>query len=101
MSDTSDRMEKEYAAILMRRSGQERLKMGCSMYDMAKEMVRNSILNDNPELTEGELKEKIFLRFYGLDFSQSQKRKIMASLRGQARKKVRATVIARKLERRG
>ena len=34
MNDTSDRMEKEYAAILMRRTGQERLKMGCSMYAM-------------------------------------------------------------------
>lgn len=82
MNDTSPEMEKRYHTMLMERSGKERLKMGCSMYDAAREIVRSSILNENPGLTEGELKEKIFLRFYGLDFSETQKRKIIASLKG-------------------
>lgn len=82
MNDTSPEMEKQYYAQLMQLSGEERLKMGCAMYDAAKEIVRSSILNENPGLTEGELKEKIFLRFYGLDFSETQKRKIIASLKG-------------------
>ncbi len=82
MNDTSEEMEKRYRAMLMERSGEERLKMGCSMFDAAKEIVRSSILNENPGLTESELKEKIFLRFYGLDFSESQKQKIIAGLKG-------------------
>jgi len=82
MNDTSPEMEKRYHAMLMRRSGQERLKMGCSMYDAAKQIVKSSILNESPGLTESELKEKIFLRFYGLDFSESQKQKIIAGLKG-------------------
>ncbi len=82
MNDTSERMEKQYHAILMRRSGPERLAMGSSMFDAAKEIVKSSILNESPGLTEGELKEKIFLRFYSLDFSETQKRKIIASLKG-------------------
>lgn len=82
MNDTSEEMGKRYRAILMERSGQERLEMGCSMFDAAREIVRSSILNESPGLTEGELKEKIFLRFYGLDFSETQKRKIIASLKG-------------------
>lgn len=81
MNDTSPEMEKRYHDMLMRRSGEERLKMGCAMYDAAKEIVRSSILNENPGLTEQELKEKIFLRFYGLDFSESRKRKIVAELK--------------------
>jgi len=82
MNDTSPEMEKRYHAMLMRRSGQERLKMGCSMYDAAKQIVKSSILNESPGLTESELKEKIFLRFYGLDFSQAQKQKIIVGLTG-------------------
>lgn len=82
MNDTSPEMEKRYHAMLMERSGEERLKMGCSMFDAAKEIVRNSILNENSGLTENDLKEKIFLRFYGLDFSDAQKRKIIAGLKG-------------------
>lgn len=82
MNDTSPEMEKRYYAMLMERSGEERLKMGCSMYDAAKEIVKSFILNESPGLTERELKEKIFLRFYGLDLSEAQKRKIVAGLRG-------------------
>lgn len=81
MNDTSPEMEKRYYAMLMQRSGEERLKMGCSMYDAAKEIVKSSILNESPGLTKNELKEKIFLRFYGLDFSETQKRKIIAQLK--------------------
>ena len=82
MNDTSPEIEKRYHALLMQRSGEERLKMGASMYDAARAIVRSSILNENPGLTASELKEKIFLRFYGLDFSEAQKQKIIAGLRG-------------------
>lgn len=82
MNDTSPEMEKRYHDMLMRRSGMERLEMGCSMYDAARTIARSSILNESPGLTEHELKEKIFLRFYGLDFSESQKQKIIAGLKG-------------------
>ena len=82
MNDTSPEMEKRYRAMLMERSGEERLAMGSSMFDAARAVVRSSILNESPGLTEGELKEKIFLRFYGLDLSETQKRKIIASLKG-------------------
>lgn len=82
MNDTSPEMERRYYALLMERSGEERLEMGCSMFDAAKEIVRNSILNESPGLTERELKTRIFLRFYGQDFSREQKRKIIAGLKG-------------------
>lgn len=82
MNDTSPEMEKRYHALLMQRSGEERLKMGCSMFDAAKEIVKSSILNESPGLTASELKEKIFLRFYGLDFSEAQKQRIIAGLKG-------------------
>ena len=82
MNDTSEEMEKRYHALLMQRSGEERLKMGCSMFDAARTIVKSSILNENPGLTERELKERIFLRFYGLDFSEAQKQKIIAGFTG-------------------
>lgn len=81
MDDTSPEMEKRYYTMLMERSGKERLEMGCSMYDAAREIVRSSIFNENPGLTERELKERIFLRFYGLDLSESQKQKFIAGLK--------------------
>ena len=82
MNDTSEEMEKRYRVLLMERSGPERLEMGCSMFDAAKQIVKSSILNESPGLTGNDLKEKIFLRFYGLDFSQAQKQKIIVGLKG-------------------
>ncbi len=60
MNDTSPEMEKRYYAMRMERSGEERLKMGCSMFEAAKEIVKSSILNESPGLTKNEMKEKIF-----------------------------------------
>ncbi len=54
--------------------------MGCAMFDMAKEIVHSAILNDNPRLSERKLKEKIFLRFYGHEFSVSRLKKIFRNL---------------------
>jgi hypothetical protein len=82
MNDTSEQMEKRYHALLMRRSGARRLAMGCAMFDAAREIVKSSILNENPGLTDNELKEKIFVRFYGLDFSEPRRKKILAGLKG-------------------
>jgi hypothetical protein len=41
--------------------------MGCSMYDTAKEIVKASIINQNPQILNENLKKEIFLRFYGTE----------------------------------
>lgn len=64
----------------MEHAPEERLQMGCSMFDTAKEIVRSSILERHPHISVQELKKEIFLRFYGEDFGVGQKRKILDSL---------------------
>ena len=39
--------------------------MGCSMFGTAKKIVKASILNDNPQINDIDLKKEIFIRFYG------------------------------------
>lgn len=80
MNDTSKEMEEKYFELLMRRSGEERLKMGASMYDTAKEIVRSSILEESKNITPVELKKKIFLRFYGHEFTEVRRQKILKAL---------------------
>lgn len=81
MNDTSQRMEEKYFELLMQRSGEERLKMGCSMYDTAKEIVKSSILEKEKDITALELKKKIFLRFYGHEFTEARRQKILEALK--------------------
>ena len=65
MFDTHPDVAVRFRELMMRKSGQERLVMGCSMYDTAKEIVRSAIYNSRPRITDGEIKREIFLRFYG------------------------------------
>ena len=44
MKDTRPEIEQKYRAMLLARSGEERLKIGCSMHATAQALVRASVL---------------------------------------------------------
>ena len=80
MKDTHPEIAVRFRNLIMSKTGQERLLMGCSMYDAAKEIVRSSIFNNHPGITEVEMKKEIFLRFYGQEFNRAEKEKVISSL---------------------
>ncbi|MHC4204871.1 MAG: hypothetical protein ACYSTT_09475 [Planctomycetota bacterium] len=65
----------------MNKTGEERLLMGCSMYDTAKQIVRSAIYNNRPQITDEEMKKEIFLRFYGKEFSRDDREKFLSALK--------------------
>jgi hypothetical protein len=66
--------------LLRQRSGAERLKMGCSMHATAQALVRASLLEKRPDAMPVELRQALFLRFYGSDFDHELTAKILAAL---------------------
>jgi hypothetical protein len=80
MSDTPPEIERQYRLMLLQRSGEERLKMGCSMHATAKALVRASILNKTPSISPAELRKALFLRFYMNDFDSATREKILRAL---------------------
>ncbi len=80
MNDTNPDIAVRFRNLMMRKSGQERLLMGCSMYDTAKQIVLSAIHNRRPGITDAEIKREIFLRFYGLEFSRADKEKFLSAL---------------------
>lgn len=80
MNDTHPDITVRFRDLMMSKTGQQRLLMGCSMYDTAKKIVRSSIYNSRPGITEAEMKKEIFLRFYGQDFSQAERDKFFSAL---------------------
>jgi len=81
MLDTHESIQLRFEKMMMERSPIERLKMGCSMFDTAKEIVRSSILNKNPQASLEEIRKGIFLRFYGQDFNEVQIKNILGGLK--------------------
>jgi hypothetical protein len=80
VKDTPPAMERRFRKMLLKRSGEERLKMGCSMHATARALVRASVSKNDPVA----LKQALFLRFYGNDFGPRARRRIIRALRKAA-----------------
>jgi len=76
MLDTHPDIAARFRNMMMQKSGEQRLHMGCSMYDAARQIVRSAILDRNVDITEAEMKREIFLRFYGHEFSRNKIEKL-------------------------
>ena len=80
MKDTRLEIEQKYRELLLARSGEERLRIGCSMHATAQALVRASVLARDPLASPPELRSALFLRFYGQEFGVADRERIMARL---------------------
>jgi len=78
VKDTSSEMEEIHFKKMMSFTPEERFLMAVDMYDTAKAFVEASLPKS---LSKTEIKVQTFLRFYGNDFSEIQKEKIINHLR--------------------
>jgi hypothetical protein len=69
-----------YRAMLLARSPEDRLKMGCSMSATARALVRASVLAQDPQASPVALRRALFLRFYGHEFKAAERERILAWL---------------------
>ncbi len=74
MNDTSSAAHEKMLALMRQKSGEERLKMGCSMFNTARELVLASFPKD---ATETDKRLFLFKRFYGSDFSKEQRERFV------------------------
>lgn len=76
MNDTDPRVDAVYRRMLMAKSGEERVRMACSMHATAKAIALASLRASHPKASEAELRGLLFLRFYREDFTEEQRQKI-------------------------
>lgn len=80
MNDTSPVMEQKMRELIQKKSPTERIEMGCSMHATSRYLIIHAILRENPSISLQKLRQELFLRFYGEDFDEAQKEKILAYL---------------------
>ena len=80
MKDTPPEMDARYRDMLMQRSGEERLMMGCAMRETARAFAEASILEQDPQATPEAVRKGLFLRFYGHEFNAESREKILAAI---------------------
>ena len=80
MTDTPPEVMQRYRAMLLGRSPEERLKMGCSMGATARSLVRASVLAQDPYASPAAVRRALFLRFYGHEFQAVERERILMRL---------------------
>jgi hypothetical protein len=85
VKDTPARIEQKFRQMLLRRSGEERLKMGCSMHAAARALATASISQQHQNANGHELKRLMFLRIYGNDFEPEERKRIASALAARNR----------------
>lgn len=80
MKDTLAEMDTRYRSMLMQRSGEDRLIMGCAMRDTARALVEASLREQDPHATVETIRKGLFLRFYGHEFDAESRTKILAAI---------------------
>ena len=78
--DALPEVEERYRAMLMQRTGEERLKMGCAMRDTARAFVEAALREQSPDATVATIRQGLFLRFYGHEFDAPTCDKILAAI---------------------
>jgi hypothetical protein len=83
VTDTSPEVEARLQALFRGRTGSDRVRMACDMFDLARALMVANLRSTNPGITDPELRAKIFERTYGADFDDDDRARIVARLRGQ------------------
>ncbi len=77
MNDTSPEITKKMCEMIRMKTPEERFRMGCSMNDTSRYLVKCAILRENPDISPVALRQEIFLKFYGDDFNPVEKQRIL------------------------
>ena len=78
MNDTPEAVQNFYRTLLMRRSGSERLHMGCAMFDTVRAFALANL--HGLSHSDAELRARLFVRTYGGDFDLGTTARIAAWL---------------------
>ena len=80
MKDTSEQILDKWHTAFDALSPEARVRMACSMFDFARELITASIRNEAPDISEPELLRRILYRTYGDDFKPETLDKIFQSI---------------------
>ena len=74
MNDTPEVVQNFYRTLLMRRSGSERVQMGCAMFDTARAFALANLRGLSH--SDDEVRVRLFVRTYGGDFDPATTQRI-------------------------
>lgn len=84
MSDTSPEAMRALSTLFARRSGSDRVRMACEMFDLARRLAVADLKALEPAISDERLRECLLHRFYGEDLSEEDRKRIILTWRHRA-----------------
>ena len=81
MNDTPEHIRKIQYDIIMSKTPEERFLMGIEMMEDVRRMVEGSIREQNPGISDIDLRIAVFKRYYSKDFTPERLNDIIESMR--------------------
>ncbi|OIO10540.1 MAG: hypothetical protein AUJ52_03940 [Elusimicrobia bacterium CG1_02_63_36] len=81
MNDTDRKVERLLRTLLMSKSDEARLAMGCSMFDDAKAIALAGLRAERPGMDDLECRVQLLRRLYGQDLGEPRLKRVSARLR--------------------
>lgn len=83
MTDTPPDVDAAFTAMFATLTPTERVRMMSEMFDTARRILIAGIRDEQPDISDTELKVQIFLRTYRDDYSPAEREWIVSHIRGQ------------------
>jgi hypothetical protein len=81
MRDTQPEVDAAFTALFAARSGSDRVRMACGMFDAAKALATAGIRAGHPAISPADLRQQIFDRLYFGDFDAATRARLISALR--------------------
>ncbi|OIP37398.1 MAG: hypothetical protein AUK25_15050 [Desulfobacteraceae bacterium CG2_30_51_40] len=78
MGDTPKEISDIYKKMIMSRTPAERMRMASGMFDAASALATAGIRAEGKDLKDIELRQRLFVRFHGKDFTSEEMAKILS-----------------------
>jgi hypothetical protein len=82
VNDTPPAVEARMNALFAARSGSDRVRMACEMFTLARALMVARIREETPDISDTELRVRVFERTYGDDLAADARARVIARLRG-------------------
>lgn len=83
MTDTPPDVDAAFTAMFATLTPTERVRMMSEMFDTARRILIAGIRDEQPDISDTELKVQIFLRTYRDDYSPGERDRIIAHIRAR------------------
>jgi uncharacterized protein (DUF362 family) len=80
MNDTHPKIAQLVCQMIQQKTPEEHLMMSSSMHATSKSLIINALIRNKPNISLANLRQELFLKFYGDDFPPEQRKKILKHL---------------------